>query len=337
MKAIIFNGVNDYSITDQEPEPLPRDDEVVVKVSACGLCGTDIHILKGKYPVRYPLIPGHEFSGTVVKVGAGVTRLKENDRICVDPNVYCHQCRFCRSGHEHLCEQLDPIGVRRNGGFAEFCAIPQAQAYLLPDSVGFDEAAMAEPLSCVLHGIEQAGIRPGQTVAVLGGGAIGGLLCQLARLAGAGKIVVSEPVAQRRKLLLDFGVDAAIDPETQDVGQEVRKIDPQGADVVFEAAGLAQTAQHCFSLARRGGNIVFFGVVDPEHRIEISPYEIYSNEWTIRGSFINPHTVGAAVDLLAAGRVNVKPFISHRYPLEEFDQALKKFGEPDSYKIHLVP
>jgi 2-desacetyl-2-hydroxyethyl bacteriochlorophyllide A dehydrogenase len=336
MKAVVFEAKNNFSITDF-PDPELKDDEVLVKVAACGLCGTDLHILNGKYPSTFPLIPGHEFAGTIVRVGSAVKEFTSGDRVCIDPNIFCRRCLFCRQGKVHLCEHLFPIGVRRHGGFAEFCAVPQSQLFSLPKQVDFNEGALIEPLSCALHGIELAQVRSGQTVLVLGGGAMGGLLIQLARLAGAARVIVSEPIPERRKLLLEMGADAAIDPISENPVHVLTKITPGGADVVFEAAGLARTARQAFSLTRRGGTIIFFGVVPPHEKIEISPYEIYSNEWTIRGSFINPHTLQSAVDLLTARRLNVKPFISHQFTLDEFQKALDTFGRPDSYKIQLIP
>lgn len=336
MKAVVIERVDSFRISDC-PEPAVGRDEVLVRVAACGLCGTDLHILKGEYPSRFPLIPGHEFAGTVVRVGSDVTDVRANDRVCVDPNVYCHACAYCRAGKGHLCENLHPIGVRRDGGFAEFCSVPRPQVYVLPDSVGFSEAAMAEPLSCALHGIDLAGIRPGQTVLILGGGAIGGLLAQLARVAGAARVVVSEPKASRRAMLLKGAADAVIDPASEPVARAIRRFDPHGADVVFEAAGLTVTAGQSLGAAKRGATIVFFGVVPPDQKIEVSPYEVYANEWTIRGSFINPHTIQAAVNLLAAGKVDVRPFISHQFPLAQFGRALEMFGGPESYKIQLLP
>jgi 2-desacetyl-2-hydroxyethyl bacteriochlorophyllide A dehydrogenase len=336
MQAVVIENINDFRVKEL-PEPTPGVGEVVIRVAACGLCGTDLHILKGEYPSTFPLVPGHEFSGTVERIGAEVAELNVGDRVCVDPNIYCGRCSYCRVGQVHLCERLNPIGVQRDGGFAEYCAVPESQAYRFPDSVGFEEAAMIEPLSCAVHGIDQAAIKLGQTVLILGGGAMGGLLTQLARIAGAARVIVSEPVKERRKLLEQLGADVTIDPMREDVGVAVRRIAAQGADIVLEAAGLTRTAAQAFTLTRRGGTIVFFGVLAPAERIEISPYEVFSNEWTIRGSFVNPFTTARAVSLLAAGRINVKPFISHQFPLNQFDQALKKFGQPDSYKIQVLP
>ena len=328
MKAVVFDNVNRWRV-QSPPDPQPREGEALVKVAACGVCGTDLHILHGEFPATFPLIPGHEFAGTIVQTGPGVQDLQVGDRVCVDPNIYCRRCRFCREGKIHLCENLDPIGVRRNGGFAELCPVPQAQVYRLPDRLSFEEGAFVEPLSCVVHGIDLAGIQPGQRVLILGGGTIGGLLAQAARAAGAARVVVSEPHPERRKLLLATAADEALDPRAQSL--------PRDADVIFEAAGLAVTARQALTVAQKGATIIFFGVVAPRERIEISPYDVFANEWTIRGSFINPNTVQRAIDLMASGRIKVKPFLSHRFGLDQFNEALKTFGRPDSYKIQLIP
>lgn len=334
MKAAIIEQANRFQVTDF-PEPIPASDEVLIDVAACGLCGTDIHILKGEYPATYPLIPGHEFSGTIRSVGSEVTHLQPGRRVCVDPNISCGQCLFCREGQVHLCENLNPIGVRRNGGFAQQCSVPQTQVYTIPDSIDFAAAAMIEPLSCALHGVEQAQLKAGQTVVVLGGGTMGGLLVQLARLSGASQIIVSEPQASRRRLLEQLGADITFDPLEQNIGLSIKKIHPHGVDVVFESAGLRVTAQQTFPLTRRGGTIIFFGVVPPHESITVSPYEIYFNEWTIRGSFVNPHTLRRAVKILADRRIDISPFISHRFSLAHFAQALEQFRSPDSFKIQI--
>lgn len=336
MKAVVFGSAGEFSV-DDAPRPEAGEGEVLIEVAACGICGTDLHILHGEYPADFPLIPGHELAGTVAAVGPGVDDLRTGDRVCVDPNIVCGRCGYCRAGKVHLCETLDPIGVKRDGGFAEYCAAPRSQVYRVGEHVALSHAAMVEPLACTLRGIEQAGIRPGQTVMILGGGAIGAILAQLARLAGAAAVVVSEPIERRRELLLKLGADRAVDPSSQDPAQEIRKVDPQGADVVIEAAGLAVTARQAMTAAKRGATIVFFGVAPPDQRISVSPFEVYVNEWTIRGSFINPNTTQAAVDLLNAGRLELGPLISHTFALDEFGEAIETFGRPESYKIQIVP
>ena len=310
---------------------------MLVEVKACGICGTDVHIFHGNYPVKYPLIPGHEFSGVVCAVGDGVTGIGVGERVAVDPNNACGQCSYCRRGRVNLCKNLDPVGVTRDGGFAEYCRVPAARVYPLPDSVSFEEGALMEPLACAVRGIQMAEIEPGDTVAVLGGGPMGGLLIQLARIRGAGKIFLSEPIPKRRDIALSLGADMAVNPLQDDVRRALLSLDPDGADVVFEAAGLAATAEQSLHLAKRGGKVIFFGVVPPAEKVEVSPYLINENELTIRGSFNNPLTNSRALELIASGRVNVKPYISHRFPIERFEEAFFLFRKSEVFKILIVP
>lgn len=217
----------------------------------------------------------------VCAVGDGVTGIGVGERVAVDPNNACGQCSYCRRGRVNLCKNLDPIGVTRDGGFAEYCRVPAAQVYPLPDSVSFEEGALMEPLACAVRGIQMAEIEPGDTVAVLGGGPMGGLLIQLARIRGAGKIFLSEPIPKRRDIALSLGADMAVNPLQDDVRRALLSLDPEGADVVFEAAGLAATAEQSLHLAKRGGKVIFFGVVPPAEKVEVSPYLINENELTI--------------------------------------------------------
>jgi 2-desacetyl-2-hydroxyethyl bacteriochlorophyllide A dehydrogenase len=336
MKSVVFVEPNRIEIRDQ-PIPELGNYDVLVKVHACGICGTDIHILRGEHIVEFPVVPGHEFSGEVVQIGANVDGLQIGDRVTVDPNIVDHTCYFCSRGETNLCENLTAIGVNRDGGFAEYCRVPARQAYKIPEAVSLDEAALAEPLACCLHGIERANIRLGATVVVLGAGSAGLMLMQLARISGAGCIIVSEPDEFRRNVAGSLGADVLLNPHDQDVVEEVRKVTRVGADVVIESAGRSVTAKLAVKLARRGGTILQFGMVSPNEAIDISPYDVYYRELTITGSFVNPFTHARAVELLASKRVNVLPLITHRFPLSQADKALDMFGAPGSVKILLFP
>ena len=311
--------------------------EVLVKVHACGICGTDIHILHGEHIVKFPVIPGHEFSGEIVEVAPGVTNVKAGDRVTVDPNIVDHTCIFCRRGEIHLCENLTATGVNYDGGFAEYCKAPAAQAYPIPNEVSLDEAAMAEPLACCIHGIDRAGIVPGSTVVLLGAGSIGLILLQLVKAAGAGLVIVSEPDEKKRELAAGFGAEVVLDPTTDDVEAEVEKTTRVGADVVIESAGRLETAQLALKLARRGGTVLQFGVVSPDKVIEVAPYDIFYKELTIRGSFVNPFTHARAVDLLDRKQVEVMPLVTHRFPLDDAARALDTAQGKDAVKVLLVP
>ena len=336
MKSVVFYGPNRFAVEDR-PTPEVGEYDALVKVYACGICGTDVHILRGEHIVRFPVVPGHEFSGEIVEVGGKVTNVSVGDRVTVDPNIVDNTCCFCRRGEIHLCENLTALGVNYDGGFAEFCRVPAVQAYKVPDSVSLDEAAMAEPLACCIHGIDRANIVPGGTVVALGAGSIGLLLIQLARIAGASRIIVSEPDERKRHLAARFGSDVQVDPSRQDMAAEVAELTGVGADVVIECAGRLETAQLALKLARRGGTVLQFGVVSPDQLAAVSPYDIYYRELTVRGSFVNPFTHARAIELLASKQVEVMPLVTHRFPLDEAARAFETAQGKDAVKVLLVP
>ena len=336
MKAAVFEKVGKL-VVGQYEEPKIKSDELLVRIKACGICGTDIHLLNGKYSGKYPLIPGHEFAGEVIEVGSDVKDFAVGDRIAGDPNNQCGKCTYCRKGKIHLCKNLDPLGVTKPGGFAELCAVPAVQAFKLPENLSWQQGALMEPAACAVRGIEVSGIFPGDTVAVLGCGTMGNLITQLSALAGAAKVVVSEPIEAKRELALQCGATNVIDPTKEDVKKALLEIDPDGADVVFEVAGLKQTAQLSLDLAKRGGTVVFFGVVEPEETVQVHPYNINEYELTIVGSFNNPLTNSRALDIIASGRIKTEPLVSHTFTLDEFEKGFAHFGAIDAFKIMIMP
>ena len=240
MKAALFMGPGknpDQDLTTGNP----KNTRVKIRNKAAGVCGTDVHIFhgaKGSADVQLPVVLGHEFAGEVVAVGSGVTAVKAGDRVAVDPNIYCQTCYYCRTGRKQLCENLRAIGVNCNGGFAEYSIVPEQQVYPLADNVDFEAGAMAEPLACCLHGVDLAQIQPGDTVCVIGGGAIGQLMVQLAKLAGAAQVFLSEPVAQRRQIALENGADYVVDPTAEDPAEVIYRLNSRGVDVVIESWGM---------------------------------------------------------------------------------------------------
>jgi len=336
VKTVVFYEPNRFGVEDRAIPEIGESD-ALVKVHAAGICGTDIHMLHGEHFVKFPVTPGHEFSGEVTAVGSRVANLAVGDRVTIDPNIVDHSCYFCRRQEIHLCENLTAVGVNFDGGFAEYCRVPALQAYKIPDSIDLDQAAMAEPLSCCIHGVDRANIVPGSSVVILGAGSIGLIMVQLARIAGARRIIVSEPDEKKRRLAGEFGADSVIDPRVKDVLAEVQKITRVGADVVIESAGRLETAQLAVKLARRGGTVLQFGVVSPDKLVEISPYDIFYRELTIRGSFVNPFTHARAIDLMESGQVDLASLVTHRFPLDEIGTALKTAQGADAMKVLMVP
>jgi len=334
MKAVVFLEPNKL-VVEERPIPEIGPGDALVKVHACGVCGTDLHIFAGEHIVKFPVIPGHEFSGEIAAVGNEVANVKVGDRVTVDPNIVDHTCHFCRMGETHLCENLTAVGVNYDGGFAEYCRVPAAQAYRVPDSVSLDEAAFAEPLACCIHGIDKARIVPGSTAVILGAGSIGLLMVQLVRSAGA-RVIVSEPDERKRTLAAQLGAEIQIDPLADDVKAEVFRITGVGADVVIECAGRVETAELAPKLARRGGTILQFGVVSPHESVRISPYDVFYRELTIVGSFVNPFTHARAVEMLASKRVDVMPLVTHRFGLDDVSKALETAAGRDAMKVQVA-
>jgi len=336
LKAVVFHAPNDMRVTER-PIPEIGDSDALVKVGACGICGTDIHILHGEHIVKFPVIPGHEFSGEVTAVGNRVSNVRVGDRVTVDPNIVDLTCFFCRRGEIHLCENLTAVGVNFDGGFAQYCRVPAVQCCAVPDGVSLEEAAMAEPLACCIHGADQAGIEPGDTVVVLGAGSVGLLMVQLAKAAGANHIIVSEPDDRKRGLAARLGSDVQVDPVAGDPAAPVRELTEAGADVVVECAGRQETAAQALDLARRGGTVLQFGVVSADRMIEVSPYQVYYKELTIRGSFVNPFTHSRAIELLASKQVDVTSLVTHRFGLEDAANAIETAQSGKAIKVLLTP
>jgi L-iditol 2-dehydrogenase len=301
--------------TVEVPVPVPAAGEVLVRVEACGICGTDRHLLHGEFPSKPPVTLGHEFCGTVVGTGAGVT-IPEGVRVTCDPNNWCGRCDDCRRGKVNLCANNVATGLGRDGGFAEYCVFPAHKAHILPPDMNFTHGAFAEPLACTIHGIDIGAPRAGERVMILGGGVIGMLALQLCALAGAEVMLVTRtPDKQALGLTLGAHHVAA-------TADEARAIWTNGADLVVECAGVAETVEMAPSLARSGGRVVILGVLAAGQTVRIEPFDLLFREVQFLSSFINPFTQDRAVELLASGRVRVAPLISRTLPLTAAADAI---------------
>ena len=275
------------------PAPQAADGEVVVQVSVAGICGTDRHLIGGEYPAIPPVTLGHELEGIVTATGTGTT-MAVGTRVAVDPNIACLNCRYCRMGLVAHCLNLHAIGVDRDGGLAEFVNAPQRQAYELPADLPAGFGALCEPLACCLRAMDHATVQPGDKVAVLGGGVIGQLLAQLARVAGARVVLVTRQ-PQRRALAGSLGAFATVDPAGCDVGEAIaglHGIAPGGVDIAFEAAGVADTFRRALEVVRRAGKVVVVGAASSSLTVAISPYDLFARELQVLGSHLNPLTHG---------------------------------------------
>lgn len=322
MKAAVFYGKNDLRV-EERAIPEIGNDEVLIRIHACGICGTDVHIFcgdEGAAPTPVGTVLGHEFAGEVFKIGANVKSVAVGDKVCVDPNKLCGGCEFCRRGIGHFCTDITGIGTTVDGGFAEYCAVPASQVYKVADSLSFEQAAMTEPVSCCLHGIELCNIKCGDTVAVIGCGMIGLIMLQLAKLSGAAHIIAIEPIEEKRNRAL--GANIAIDPKTENAAEVLKRKGFQQVDVVIECVGRAETIEQAISIAGKYSTVMMFGLTKPDAEIRVKPFEIFKKEITLKSSYINPYTFPAAIKLIESGKLDVSSMIYKTEPLEELPGIL---------------
>jgi 2-desacetyl-2-hydroxyethyl bacteriochlorophyllide A dehydrogenase len=336
MKVALFEKPHQLNVTHKELRKL-NGNEVLVKVTACGVCGTDLHIVEGSSRSSPPVVLGHEYAGIVADVGKGSDRFTVGDHVAVDPNIACGTCFHCRRGEVHLCSRLRALGVDIDGGMAEFCIVPSLQLYHIPSTMAPEQAAFIEPLSCVVHGIDRAQIRAGDTVVILGGGTVGLLLLQLARISGASRVIVVEPMDWKRAIASRIGADEALDPDAVDVSESVMDLTGEGADVVIECAGRSETVALSLRLARRGGTVEWFGVCPLGEMVQMEPNSVYFKELTIVGSYVNPHTFDRSIALLAANKVSIEHFVVHKFPLDGVHEALRALTEGKTIKSLVMP
>jgi len=330
MRAAVIETPGRVAVTTvEDPSPGPRD--VVVEVAAVGICGTDIHILDGDFaPTPYPIIPGHEFSGTVVAIGSEVTELTVGDRVAVDPSLFCGECHFCSIGRGNLCERWNAIGVTKPGACAEYALAPVANCYRLPAQVSLEHGALVEPLSCAVHGFDLLPGRVGEHYLVYGAGTMGLLMAQLARSAGAASVAVVDLNTDRLRVATKLGADvAAVDADELDR--------PQGWDVVIDCTGAVPAIEDGLTRVRRGGTFQVFGVAAAGATASFSPFRVYHDEITIVGSMAVLHSFGRAVDLLVKGVIDAAAMISHSFRLDEYVSALDAFRAGTGHKLQIKP
>ena len=313
MKAVILNGPGNVSVGEFST-PVPKAGEVRVRVAFCGICGSDFHKVAGKkntHPVRYPVPLGHEISGVVESVGEGVTAFHPGDRVTVDPNWSCGKCYYCKNGQPSFCEH--GRGVVK--GMAEYVVSPEENVYHLPEGLSLRDAALCEPLACCLRGIDLLGIRHGERVALIGLGAIGTIMLQLIKAAGAGEVLVIDANEARRETAMALGATGFLPAQDGAAIAEYAKTHP--VHRVIECVGVGPAQETALEVAGKGATVVMFGVSDSAAKLPISLYDAFCKELTIKTSFVNPHTTERAVQVLAAGLLNTDAVIAGELSMEE--------------------
>jgi len=329
VKAAVISSPGVVGIeTVDDPEPAPGG--VVVQVAACGLCGTDLHILQGEFAPTLPIVPGHEFAGVVVAVGTRVEGLAVGDQVAVDPSLYCHECHYCRIGRNNLCERWNAIGVTVPGGAAEFASAPAANCVRLPEHIRTQDAALIEPLSCAVRGYDVLRGQLGAHVLIYGSGTMGLMMLELAKRTGAASVDMVDVNEARLVTARALGCSAAATGAA-----ELAR--PRGWDVVIDATGNAAAIQDGLERVGKGGTFLQFGVADYAARATIDPYRIYNQEITITGSMAVLHSYERAAELFAGGVLDPEVFISDRLPLVDYAAALERFQAGQGRKIQVVP
>jgi 2-desacetyl-2-hydroxyethyl bacteriochlorophyllide A dehydrogenase len=329
VKAAVISSPGVVSVeTVDDPAPGPSD--VVVRVAACGLCGTDLHILQGEFAPTLPIVPGHEFAGEIVALGAAVAGLAVGDQVAVDPSLYCHACHYCRIGRNNLCERWAAIGVTEPGGAAEYAVAPAANCVRLPEHIRTRDAALIEPLSCAVRGYDILRSTLASHVLIYGSGTMGLMMLELAKRTGAATVDVVDLNDERLTTAKALGVT-----NTATTADAIER--PRGWDVVIDATGNAQAIQDGLGRVGKGGTFLQFGVADYAARATIDPYRIYNQEITITGSMAVLHSYERAAELFAGGLLDPDVFISDRLPLTDYARALDRFRAGLGRKIQVLP
>jgi len=298
----------------EHPIPEPGPGELLVRVEASGICGTDLHIFRGEYMGSYPVIPGHEFAGVVEAVGPAITRYKLGDRIAVEPNIACDNCANCLNNRQNFCLNWQAVGVTRPGGMAQYTLVPEKAAFSIGD-LPFEAGAFMEPLSCVLHGIQRAQIQMGDQVAILGAGPIGALMLQVVKNQGAARVTVLENNPTRAQFIHELGADQ--------VASRIEDLEKDLYDVVIDATGSVALMSQTIQFVRYGGTILLFGVPPSGAEMQIEAFPIFRKGLRILSSFTSLRNSFQAVELLQSGKVQVEPIISHRLPLSELENGIQ--------------
>jgi len=296
--------------------PTPKKNELLIEIKACGVCGTDHHIYQGKYKKNYPLIMGHEMSGKVSSLGSEVIDFKIGDKVAVNPNIFCNKCVYCHKGKVNFCDNLEAIGVTRNGGFSEYLTVPVRNAYKLSDDVSYHVGALAEPISCILHGLDKIDIREDDEVLIFGAGIIGILLGLIIRDHHCKKVIFSEINSYRINKVKSFNFPVLN-----------CNIDSSKFDVIIDATGNGNALQESINRTKVGSQVLFFGVARKDLKIKISPYQIYEKEIIITGSYLNPFTTDRAVKIINETKLNLSKLVDKKLKLKDLGEFFVEPGE----------
>lgn len=329
MNAAVITEPRKLELQEVDAQALGPGD-VKVEIHSSGICGTDVHIYGGDYIGSYPIIPGHEFAGVVVETGSAVTRIKRGDHVAVEPNIACDNCEACLNNRQNFCANWQGVGVTRPGGMAEYAVVPEKAAFDI-GTMSFEVGGFVEPLSCVLHGVERTGFSLGDRVLIVGAGPIGILLAKTIAVQGASDITQVDRNAERLALAGENGAQRTF-ASLEELGEE-------RFDVVVDATGVPGVMAQAIDYARYGGTILLFGVPPQDGVLSINAFPIFRKGLRILSSFTSVRNSIQAVRLLASGRIDVEPLISHRMPLSQLEHGIElmETGRDGVMKVHIQP
>ena len=331
MKAALVKGAKRI-VVEEVPDPVPADDEVIVKVQYCGICGSDLHI----YEPGAEIGAGHEYSGDIVALGSKVEGWKVGDRVAVEPRIACGKCNWCQAGKIELCDEYYSALLQYEGAFATYTRTTLTQLHKLPDNISYEQAALIEPVTCALHAVNMSKMRKGDVVAVLGLGPIGQLVARMAKILGA-KAVYATEVSESRIDLAKDEVDEVINVRKENPIERILQLtNREGVDIVIECAGSVSTSGQSIEVVRKGGTIIVVGIC--YDWIEIPFSKIVLKELTIKGSIcFSIGEYASGLDLVKTNKIDVKPLITNIMPLDNIDEAFEIAARGDGCKILIKP
>lgn len=334
----MFREGSQWAVEEVE-KPKVGDGEALLRVIQTGVCGTDEHLLHGGFIAKFPLIPGHEMVAEVVELGSDADGVVAGDRVVVDNTVLCNECHACREGNDLFCENFGSLGCNMPGGFAEYVVVRASKLYPI-GNLNPDVAVFTEPTACAIHGVDVLDLAPASDVLIFGAGPTGIILSQLVKTAGAARVTVAAPTQSKLDVARALGADHTVQITRNDptaAMEQLRSIAPRGFDAVIEATGSPAVLEMAVSLAKTGGTVMVYGLAAEDATASVKPYEIFSRELTIRGSFAQTHCIGRALFALQTGRVRTEGLITSKLPIADgFQRAIANLHDSAEIKTVMV-
>lgn len=336
MKAAVFEGVGNLKIKEVDVSVVENPDELILEVEVCSICGTDVHIMKVPpgYEAKPGTILGHELVGKVVEKGEGVKTLEIGDRVVTNPDLYCGICRYCRKKLPNECENIIPMGIEADGGFAEYVKITEKVAHKINENLPAEIAAFAEPLACAMNGMNKIKVEFGESALIIGAGPIGLLFTQLLKAAGVNPVIVSEPIELRQEYARKCGADYVVNPFQTDLEKCVKDIIDIGVDVTVDAVG--SQINECIKTVRKGGRVLLFGI-NMKAESAIKQSEITTKEIQILGTWLANDNFPRAVEILESNMLNLELLITHKLDLNEIHKGIKLLDKGEGIKVLIYP